>query len=64
MIGKWRTKSNTATDPFGQLTTFERPLHSLYKDTKYTYEEVSNIMGYHRDTIWHKRKQIKEKLEE
>lgn len=54
----------TATYPFDQLTTFERTLLSLYDDKKHTYEEVGNIMGYHRDTIWQKRKQIKAKLEE
>ncbi|MEX3713415.1 hypothetical protein ABFV99_13505 [Cytobacillus horneckiae] len=52
----------TATFPFNQLTMFERTLLSLYDDKGMTYEEVGAQMGYHRDTIWSKRKQIKEKL--
>ncbi|UOE58205.1 sigma factor-like helix-turn-helix DNA-binding protein [Cytobacillus oceanisediminis] len=53
----------TATFPFSILTPFERTLLSLYDEKGYTYEEVGERMGYHRDTIWNKRKQIKQKLE-
>lgn len=54
----------TASFPFNQLTPFERTILSLHDDKRMTYEEVGYQMGYHRDTIWSKRKQIKEKLEE
>ncbi|WP_377263108.1 hypothetical protein [Priestia sp. YIM B13551] len=54
----------TATFPFDQLTTFERTLISLYDHKGMTYEQVGAHMGYHRDTIWSKRKQIKKKLKE
>lgn len=54
----------TATFPFDQLTTFERTLISLYDHKGMTYEQVGAYMGYHRDTIWSKRKQIKRKLKE
>lgn len=52
----------SATFPFNQLNTFERTLLSLYDHKGMTYEEVGAQMGYHRDTIWNKRKQIKKKL--
>lgn len=54
----------TADYPFNQLNNFERTLISLYDYKGMTYEEVGAQMGYHRDTIWNKRKQIKKKLEE
>lgn len=54
----------TATFPFNQLTRFERTLISLYDHKGMTYEEVGAQMGYHRDTIWSKRKQIKNKIQE
>lgn len=54
----------TANFPFNQLTNFERTLISLYDHKGMTYEEVGARMGYHRDTIWNKRKQIKKKLKE
>ncbi|MED2161970.1 sigma factor-like helix-turn-helix DNA-binding protein, partial [Bacillus thuringiensis] len=54
----------TADFPFNQLNNFERTLISLYDYKGMTYEEVGAQMGYHRDTIWNKRKQIKKKLEE
>ncbi|MEK1828886.1 hypothetical protein AAAC51_06995 [Priestia megaterium] len=53
----------TATFPFNHLTKFERTIISLYDDKKMTYEAVGAQMGYHRDTIWSKRKQIKDKLQ-
>lgn len=53
----------TADYPFDQLTQFERTLLHLYDFKGFTYEEVGAQMGYHRDTIWSKRKKIKEKLE-
>lgn len=52
----------TATFPFDQLTMFERTILSMYDDKNMTYEEVGTHMGYHRDTIWSKRKGIKNKL--
>ncbi|BCT30411.1 sigma-70 family RNA polymerase sigma factor [Bacillus velezensis] len=52
----------TAEFPFSHLTMFERTLVSLYDHKGMTYEEVGAQMGYHRDTIWTKRKQIKQKL--
>lgn len=52
----------TATFPFDQLDIFERTILSLHDDKGLTLQEIGNRMGYHRDTIWKRRKQIKEKL--
>jgi len=52
----------TADFPFDHLTPFERTILSLHDDKKYTYEQIGMQMGYHRDTIWTKRKHIKIKL--
>ncbi|MBD3108439.1 hypothetical protein IEO70_08675 [Bacillus sp. AGMB 02131] len=52
----------TADFPFDQLTPFERTILSLHDDKGYTYEKIGCQSGYHRDTIWGKRKQIKNKL--
>ncbi|GAB1779208.1 hypothetical protein PMEGAS67_46850 [Priestia megaterium] len=46
----------TVTFLFDQLTTFERTLISLYDHKGMTYEKVGAHMGYHRVTIWSKRK--------
>lgn len=54
----------TANFPFSQLNQFERTLVHLHDYKKMTYEQVGEQMGYHRDTIWKKRKQIREKLKE
>lgn len=59
----WIT-GRTASYPFDQLSTFERTILSLHDDKDYTYEEIGARMGYHRDTIWKKRKDIKKKLNE
>ena len=47
---------------FDHLSRFERTILSLHDDKKYTYEQIGSQLGYHRDTIWKKRKQIKSKL--
>lgn len=52
----------TATFPFNHLTQFDRTLISLYDHKNMTYEEVGAQMGYHRDTIWRKRKDIKNRI--
>lgn len=52
----------SANYPFTQLNQFERTLLHLHDYKKMTYEQVGAQMGYHRDTIWSKRKRIKEKL--
>lgn len=57
----WIT-GRTCDYPFDQLTRFERTILSLHDDKKYTYEQIGTQLGYHRDTIWKKRKQIKSKL--
>lgn len=52
----------TCDFPFDQLSRFERTILSLHDDKKYTYEQIGSQLGYHRDTIWTKRKHIKTKL--
>lgn len=48
--------------PFNELTVFERTLLHLHEVRGMTLEQVGQQMGYHRDTIWLKRKRIKEKV--
>lgn len=50
----------TAGFPFDQLTVFDRTLLHMHEVKGMTLEQVGLQMGYHRDTIWLKRKRIKE----
>lgn len=52
----------TASHPFDKLNQFERTILNLYDNEGYTYQQVADYMGYHKDTIYKRRRKIKDKL--
>lgn len=62
-IGLNWAMGQTANHPFDKLNVFERMLLLLTEVNGLSLEETGKRMGYHRDTIWRRRKAIKAKLQ-
>lgn len=56
--------NKTATFPFNRLSVYERTVLFLYYEKGMTDKEVSEITGFHQDTMFTHRKKIKAKLQE